>query len=115
MATPIKSEPIESAGHGGSRAEPEPGQSDSHHSDPVSLEDSIMALCVANQEGVTDEMVVREYPNIDAGKRLKALQRLLSTVLPHAETSMCASGYSNRNVCGGGGVEEDVYMWGQSK
>ena len=74
MATSIKSEPIDSMSYG-------EDQSDTRLPDPVSLEDSIMALCVANQEGVTDEMIVREYPNIDADKRLKALQRLLSTVL----------------------------------
>jgi hypothetical protein len=48
--------------------------------DPVSLEDGILELCSKNPEGVTNEMIVEEYPGIDAGKRLKALQRLLSSV-----------------------------------
>ena len=91
MATLIKSEPIESTGWNESRTDADPVQTDPPHSDPVSLEDSIMSLCVANQEGVTDEIIVREYPNIDAGKRLKALQRLLSTVLPNAERAMHGS------------------------
>ena len=77
-----KSEPFESVSYGEGRTDPELGQCEPRHSDPVSLEDSIMALCVTSQEGVTDEMIVREYPNIDSGKRLKALQRLLSTVPP---------------------------------
>jgi DNA-directed RNA polymerase III subunit RPC6 len=47
--------------------------------DPVSLEDGILELCSKNPEGVTNEMIVEEYPGIDAGKRLKALQRLLSS------------------------------------
>ena len=76
MAASIKSEPIDD--------HESTGQTDPHHSDPVSLEESIMALCMTHQEGVTDEMIVREYPNIHADKRLKALQRLLSTVLSPA-------------------------------
>ena len=48
--------------------------------DPVSLEDKILELCSGQPQGITDDMIVTAYPGIDSGKRLKALQRLLSTV-----------------------------------
>ena len=48
--------------------------------DPVKLEERILELCQQHAKGITDEIIMADQPMIDAEKRLKALQRLLSMV-----------------------------------
>ena len=61
-----------------------PPQSTSHSphdaGDPLGLEERILTLCTLNSKGITDDIIVQDQPTIDAEKRMRALQRLLSQV-----------------------------------
>lgn len=46
--------------------------------DAIGLEERILTLCSLNSKGITDDIIVQDQPSIDAEKRLRALQRLLS-------------------------------------
>ena len=48
--------------------------------DPLGLEERILTLCALNSKGITDDIIVQDQPTIDAEKRMRALQRLLSQV-----------------------------------
>lgn len=48
--------------------------------DPVKLEERIVELCQLHAKGITDDIIMADQPMIDAEKRLRALQRLLSMV-----------------------------------
>ena len=48
--------------------------------DPLGLEERILTLCAQNSKGITDDVIVQDQPTIDAEKRMRALQRLLSQV-----------------------------------
>ena len=48
--------------------------------DPLGLEVRILTLCALNSKGITDYIIVQDQPTIDAEKRMRALQRLLSQV-----------------------------------
>ncbi len=48
--------------------------------DPLGLEERILTLCSQHAKGITDDVIVKDQPSIDAEKRRTALQRLLSQV-----------------------------------
>ena len=59
-----------------------PSEGHAHFSaDPLGLEERILTLCSQNPKGITDKLIVEDQPNIDAEKRMRALQRLLSQVM----------------------------------
>ena len=61
---------------------PNPAPSHSPHEpvDPLLLGERILTLCSENPKGITDEIITNDQPFFDAGKRVAALQRLLSQV-----------------------------------
>lgn len=71
----------------------EPETTPTGHGEPVNfvdLEERILQLCSESPKGITDEMIRLDQPMLDTGRRLKALQRLLSQVIGrnvHAHTS----------------------------
>ena len=46
----------------------------------IGLEERIIELCEGNPEGITDVVIVKDQPSVDAGRRATAINRLLSTV-----------------------------------
>ena len=56
------------------------GHSPHDAGDPLGLEERILTLCTLNSKGITDDIIVQDQPTIDAEKRMRALQRLLSQV-----------------------------------
>ncbi len=46
----------------------------------VDLEERILQLCAENARGITEEVIKIDQPQLDAERRLKALERLLTQV-----------------------------------
>ena len=60
-----------------------PDQSHSIFPEPVNLvdlEERILQLCSEHPKGITDDVITQDQPLVDADRRCKALQRLLSQV-----------------------------------
>ena len=58
--------------------------------DALGLEERILTLCAQNSKGITDDIIVQDQPSIDAEKRMRALQRLLSQVgVASVSSSLC--------------------------
>jgi DNA-directed RNA polymerase III subunit RPC6 len=45
----------------------------------IDLEERIVELCKGHPAGITDAVIVRDQPSVDAGRRATAINRLLST------------------------------------
>ena len=46
----------------------------------VDLEERILQLCADNPKGISEEVIKSDQPQLDAERRLKALERLLTQV-----------------------------------
>jgi len=69
----------------------------------VDLEERILQLCAENPKGISEEVIKSDQPQLDAERRLKALERLLTQVFRHG-------GFYLREMRVSCGTHIDVYF-----